>query len=255
MLRSGSAAPSLLLLILFASAPYTLAAAPANYGDFGPDFPPGGVIYQDVTESSGTDDLPLFTAPTITGDDLDFDPKGFIASAADGNSDVTDGQLNFTLQVLEGAGVLSLLLSESGDFTLFGTGTAATAVSAGLSMDIDILEVDHQPLPEPISVFASNSIVRDLVTDGPVVLAPWDNGVFIEFSPILTANQIDFDLGVTRAEIVIDDQLLATSETLSIATIAKKDFRIEPELEGIPVPEPAAAALLILGGFAFLRRR
>jgi hypothetical protein len=130
-------------------------------------------------------------------------------------------------------GISTLLVSGSGDFSLFGAGTAVSAVAASFSVDVDILEVDGVPI-SPISVFASNSTVRDLVTDGPVVLAPWDNGLLIEFGPILTANNIDFSYGVTRAKVVLNNQLIANSESDSVAFIANKDFAIAAGI----VPNP-----------------
>ncbi|MBN1490510.1 MAG: PEP-CTERM sorting domain-containing protein [Phycisphaerae bacterium] len=258
MLRFRIAAPPILGLVLFASLSgmvATVDAAPIFYGDFGPDFPPGAVIYHDVTESSGTDPTPLYGPPTITGDVLDFDPMGFVASATDGVSDITDGQLNFGMSMLPGAGITSLLLTESGDYTLFGGGTAATTVAMGLSIGIDILAVDHMALTTPISVSANMAVVRDLLNNGPVVLAPWSNGLLVDFGAVLTNNNIDFDLGVTAAKVVINDQLLAISEDLSLAFVAKKEFRIEPWIEGRPIPEPATLALFALGGLALLRRR
>jgi hypothetical protein len=245
-------------LVLLASIPGTagtVVAAPIHYGDFGPDFPPGGVAYLDVTESSGTDATPLFGVPALTANTLDFDPVGFAASATDGASDVTDGQLNFTLSVLDGAGATSLLLHESGDYTLFGSGTTATAAAAGVSIEIDILEVDQVALTTPIPVFANASIGLNLVNNGPVVLAPWSIGLLVDFGFVLDANNIDFDLGVTKAEVVIDDELLASSEDLSIARLAKKDFLIAPGIEGNPIPEPGTLALFALSGLVFLRRR
>ncbi|MCO6045264.1 PEP-CTERM sorting domain-containing protein [Aeoliella sp. ICT_H6.2] len=242
-------------------------AGTINYGDFGPDFPPGVTIYTDVQESSGTDpDEPgLYGAPTLTGDTLDFDPAGFVASSTSGATDITDGQLNFGYSALEvngqvAGGLTTLQITESGDFTLFGTGTAATSIAGAVSIDVDILEVDGKPI-SPISIFASNSMVRDLVSDGPVVLAPWDNGVIIEFGTVLAANNIDFEFGVTKAEIAIDDQLIAISEEGSVAFIAKKDFTLQPTIELNPnfeIPEPATVALLatmLVGAIGYRRLR
>jgi hypothetical protein len=238
-------------------------AASINHGDFGPD-PPGVTMYLDVTESSGTDPVPpeRYGPPQIDGDTLDFDPTGFVASATSGTADVTDIQLNLDIMLLElndvvAGGMETLLISESGEFSLLGTGTAATSVTAGVSVTVDILEVDGDPIT-PISVFASNSIMRDLVTDGPVALAPWSNGVLIEFGPVLTANGVDFDFGVTKAQLVFDDQLVAISEAASVAFIAKKDFRLEPGIvPNMPAPEPSAALLLFAAaaGLAAARRR
>ena len=53
------------ILTLWAAA---AAAAPINYGDFGPD-PPGVTMYNQVTESSATDPIPpgRYGEPTING--------------------------------------------------------------------------------------------------------------------------------------------------------------------------------------------
>lgn len=243
-------------------------AATINYGDFGPDFPPGVTEYQDVRESSGTDTPPLYNAPSLSGNTLDFDPGPFVASATDGDSDsdITDGQLNFDIEVIKGlndevaGGLESLIISESGDFSLMGAGTALTSVSAGVSADVRILEVDGSPIT-PVSTFASASIVRDLVTDGPVVLAPWSNSLLVEFGPVLAENDIPFEFGVTKAEVVINDQLIAISEPNSVSFIAKKDFAIDPgDINPNPdfeIPEPASAALVMacLACVSQLRRR
>lgn len=234
-------------------------AATINYGDFGPDYPPGVTIYQDVRESSGTDPIPpqRFGPPTLSGDNLDFAPTSFVASANGAESDTTDVQLNLGMQVVEGinnevgGGLTSLLITESGDYSLLGAGTASTSVVAGISADIDILEVDGVPIT-PISMFASSSISRDLVTDGPVALAPWNNGLLIEFGPVLAANNVPFQYGVTKAEVVLDDQLVAIGEAGSVSFIAKKDFLLQPGVTPNPnfvIPEPASAvlALALLG--------
>lgn len=252
--RARLSLPSVLCLLLVAGAGSAARAGTISYGDFGPDYPPGITIYQDVQESSGTDPVPPphYGAPTLSGDQLDFDPTEFVASATNGGSDITDGQLNFDISVLAlndgvAGGLTSLFLSEAGDFTLFGAGTALTSVAAGISVSIEILEVDGVPIT-PINAFVSNSITRDLVSDGPVVLAPWSNGVLVEFAPILTANEIEYTYGVTKARIAIDDQLIAISEPESVAFIAKKDFRIQPGT--VLVPEPSAAVLFLALGLA-----
>jgi len=220
-------------------------AVTINHGDFGPDAPSGFTAYQDVREDSGTDPVPpgLYGPPTLTGNTLDFDPSSFVASANGGGSDITNVQLNFDLDAGDG-GLLSLIITESGDYSLFGSGSDATSVAAGVSVSVDIFEVDGAAIT-PISVFASSSIVRDLVSDGPVVLAGWANELLVDFAAVLAANNIAFELGVTKAEVVIDNQLIAISEAGSVSFIAKKNFTLRPN-EGFPpsVPEPSASLLL-----------
>ena len=225
-------------------------AAAINYGDFS-DIPPGAVMYLDVTESSGTDAVPLFGSPSITEDTLDFDPKGFVAFSGSGGSDLTDGQLNFSIETLPGAGISSILFREGGDYSLLGTGTAGTMVAGGISVHVEIIEVDGVALPSPIDVFASASFSANLVSS-PTTLSPWSNTLFVDFGPALA--NIPHNLGVTRANVVLDDLLAAISEPLSTALIAKKDFTIIPTIEGNPIPEPASLALFTLGAICVFRR-
>ncbi len=138
---------SLLLLALVFSAGH---AAPINYGDFSGTT----VIYLDVTETANTpgDTEPLFSAPTITGNTLDFNPKGFAASAGGGGVDITDGQLNFMLRSIAGSVITELSISESGDYTLFGTGSAATSLLYAISLGhVSVLEIDGIALATPVS--------------------------------------------------------------------------------------------------------
>ena len=237
-------------------------AAPINHGDFGPDFPPGVLMYLDVTESSGTDPLPpaRFGTPTLTGNTLDFDPMEFVASATGGSLDITDVQLNFTLMSLPLTGITSLSITEKGDFTLFGGGTALTQVAAGLSIFVDILEVDGVLLPTPLSVALSTSFTANLVADGPAIVDPWQNTLFVDFGPALSMLPTPHKLGVSKAKIVIDDQLLAISQVSSIAFISKKDFTISTSVIIDPefvIPEPSSITMMVMAltGFATAFRR
>ncbi len=250
MLHVNSATSWMLGVALTASFTATANAAFINYGDFGPDAP-GVTEYKSVTESSGTDAVPLFDVPMIHHDTLDFDPKAFVASATNGAADITDGQLNYTMMTLPGTGAVSIEIAESGDFSLLGVGDAATLVAAGVSIDIDILEVDGVALVDPISFYASSSMIVDMVSSGQVLLNPWNNSLVVDLAAVLAANEIEFDLGVTLAEIVIDNSLQAISQTGTTAYIAKKDFTVTT----IVTPEPASMALMSMGLLCVLRRR
>lgn len=231
-------------------------AVPINYGDFGPD-PPGVSMYLGVTESSATDPIPpgRFGPPELNLNTLDFDPNEFAAMATGGSLDITDVQLNFRLMTVAGAGLSSIVFSESGDYTLFGGGTALTQIAAGLAIQIDILAVDGVALATPLKTFHSTSFTADLVSDGPVQVAPWGNSLTIDLDAVLTEHNIAHNLGVTKAKVVIDDQLIAISEPTSVAFIAKKDFRIGPTV--VIVPEPGSVVLMAgaIVGYGFTMRR
>ena len=93
-------------------------ATSINYGDFSGS----SVMYLDVTEAANSpgDAPPLFGAPAIFGDTLDFNPTGFSAGASDGSTDLTDGQLTLGIMAQSGLVIDSLVVSESGDYSLLG---------------------------------------------------------------------------------------------------------------------------------------
>lgn len=235
---------------LFAACAVVYLSAPVDaaimYGDFS-DIPPGAVMYLDVTESSSTDPVPppQYGAPSITGNTLDFDPTAFGAHAENGvpGADLTDGQLNFGFMTVAGAGLKSLTLRESGDFSLVGAGTTITSVAAGIFAEVEISHVNHTALADPITVIASTQFSAALTTS-PGLNQPWGNVLFVDFGPALINAgfnpSVDF---ATKGEVVINDTLAAISEINpnTIAFIAKKDFKVRPGV-GI-VPEPTTTAL------------
>ena len=232
--------------------------APINYGDFS-DIPPGAVMYTDVTESSGTDPVPppLYGPPELEINTLDFDPVGFVATSSGGPLDIVDGQLNFGIEMAPGSGLSSLFLSEGGDYSFGGFDGAGTTVSAGAIIRVEIQEVDGAALTTPIVVTASSSFFTDMAatggaTPGPL---PWGLGVFVDFGPVLPLDSL-----VTKAEVVINNQLITNSEEDSLAFIAKKEFELIPGGDLDPddvIPEPTSLALVTccLVGLAARRRR
>ncbi len=70
----------LLAAIAFSVAQTSVQAAAINYGDFSGST----VMYLGVTEkaNSPVNAEPLFNAPTIVGDELDFNPSGFSAQSS-----------------------------------------------------------------------------------------------------------------------------------------------------------------------------
>jgi hypothetical protein len=224
--------------------------ASISYGNFGPV--PPGVTFTNVTESSGTDAVPLYGPPTpfVTG--LDFDPLGFVATASGGGSDITDGQLNFGIQTNPFVGITTLNLFEAGDYTLVGSGTPATKDFAGAIIRITVTQIDGVNVA-PISLTPANASVAFNLIANPGVTHPWSLGIGINVAAMLTSLGYQYQVGATGLEVVINNQLIALSEPSSLAFISKKDFRIDV---GTQVPEPATCFLFGIGAVAgFLRLR
>src|SRR5687768_7582887 len=107
---ASAAALGITLTSLFSS---LASAASISYGNFGPV--PPGVMFLNVTESSGTDAVPLYGPPTPFSIGLDFTPTAFGATAGSPGPDLTDGQLNFTVM---GPGITNISLAEGGVYSL-----------------------------------------------------------------------------------------------------------------------------------------
>lgn len=255
LFSASAAALALAFVAIFAP---VAQAASISYGNFGPIAP--GISFLNVTESSGTDAVPLYGAPDpyVTG--LDFDPTSFVASAAGGGADITDGQMNFTVMGqkngLNVVAIGGISLSEGGDYTLVGTGTAASQVLAGAIVAVKITEIDGSPVT-PFNLTPYNASVGfNLPANGGVV-QPWSLGVFADIGAQLTSLGVPFIVGATKAEVVINNSLIAISEPGSVAFIAKKDFviGITPDLGVLPEPGTLALAGVALCGIGAVSRR
>lgn len=218
-------------------------AGSINYGDF----LGGTVMYLNVTETANTpdDDEPMFGAPSIVGNQLDFDPAGFSAAAGSGSSDITDGQLNLQLRALPGSTLQSVSIAESGDYSLAGTGAAATSIAFGIAIGgARVFEVDGVALSTPIALGAFSISGSDDLGDGAEFLKPWSLSVTYDIGAALAAAGVPFRFGATLIELAIDNSLVAISEAGSIAFIAKKDFTLSVATGNAVVPLPLPALLL-----------
>jgi hypothetical protein len=216
------------------------SAASINYGNF--NVPPSSMALN-VTESSATDAVPIYGPPTPFPTGLDFDPVNFVASASGGTADITDGQLNFTFM---SPGLLSINLSEAGDYTLAGVGTPATQVFAAASLRATITQINGVDVAPIVVGPANNSFGAGLPP--AAVLQPWTLGVGLDLTGALGGGR------ATKVDIVINNQLLALSEPASVAFIAKKEFILDMEV----IPEPATfalAGLALCGLVAAARKR
>jgi hypothetical protein len=236
LFKASAVALSLALVGLFSAA---VQAASINYGNFGPV---SGVSFLQVTESSGTDAVPIYGAPTVFPIGLDFNPTNFTASAIGGGADLTDGQLNFTIDSPNA--ITNISLFERGDYTLAGVGTAATNVSAGAVLLASVTEINGVAVA-PIALAPVNGSVGFNLAANPGLVQPWSLGLGVN-----VAAQV---AGATRIDVAVNNALIAVAEPGGIAFIAKKDFVIGAGV--VPEPSTVALASLALCGLGFAGRK
>jgi hypothetical protein len=239
--------PAILTVVLVALALPTLSlAAPIVYGDF-----MGNTItYVNVREDSNSGDTPpLFGAPSVFDDSLDFNPVGFGASSTNGGVDVTDGNLAFMVVAKPGESIANLVINEFGDVTLAGIatlGSQTTFASVTANVFIDIVEISGVAI-DPIKLqvalaFSPSGGTFGLGTDGgggPLYNQIWAGDLLVNFTQELA----DRNLAgvVTKINVNLDNTLVAISQQGTTALIAKKDHVIIKT----NIPEPASCLLAV----------
>jgi hypothetical protein len=247
LLTATVAAMSLTAVVLVIG--LTAQAASISYGNF--NIPAASIMFQGVTESSGTDAVPQYGPPDPFVVGLDFDPTNFVATSAGGGADITDGQLNFTIMGLVSpggfVGINGINLFEAGDYTLAGVGTPATSVFAGAILRATVTQISGLPVA-PIGLIPVNASVG-FSLPGMAIAQPWSLGMFMNIGAQLAGLGYGPGDVATKVEIAVNNSLVATSESSSASFIAKKDFRIQlvPEVVGDPfIPEPSTLVLAMV---------
>jgi hypothetical protein len=210
-------------------------------------------MFLDIQESSATDPVPLYGPPDAFSVGLDFDPTSFGSFANGGSADVTDGQLNFTVMGLVNpggiVGIDTISLLEAGDYSLAGLGGPGTAVFSGAIMRASVTQINGVNVA-PIDLLPVNASFSDALPP-TVIVNPWSLGTSLNVNAQLAGLGYPPDAQATKVEMAINNQLLSTSESGTVAVIVKKNFRIDisREITGDPlgfIPEPSSLALAVL---------
>lgn len=220
-----------------------------SYGSFSG----ANVQFNSVFEETGAELNPLFGAPTVSGDSLSFSPTSFAATSSGGGSSIVDSQIGTRIVANAGRAIPAITLSESGDYSLIGSGTSLTSVFASAAVFIRIEEVNGAAVT-PI-VFSGNLVMApsssfNLASPGPGIAQIWSGSGFFDLDAMVTGAGLSGS--ATKVYMTLDNTLAATSQSGTVAFIKKKTFG---GTALTVVPTPGSATLLGLGLIAAGRRR
>jgi hypothetical protein len=252
---------ALLAVSLAALAPAVSQAAIFNYTDkIGTE-----IKFTGISENTHRDLLPLFGAPTLSGNTLDFTPINFYSDSqfAAPPFDLTDGLLQFMGMSQPGFAIQNITFAEGGALSVLGgSATANTLVDVSAVGFIDVFEVDNVAIDkERIDIeltfsfgVGGNGTWRR-IPEGLVNGQPWTGSQFINIKQELLARGIAVVNGATLIKVNLDNSLYAQSELVGGAYIDKKDFFTVTT----NIPEPTSCLLamfgLVVGGLAARRSR
>jgi hypothetical protein len=148
--------------------------------------------------------------------------------------------------------VNSITLSELGNFSLAGTGTAATQVAAGAIIRATVTQLNGVNVA-PIVLFPTTVSAGFNLPANPGVAQPWSLGAVVNVNGQLAVLGY-LNQHATKVDVSIDNQLIAISEPLSTASISKTGFQITIQ-PGVPEPTTMALAGLAVCGMAAAGRR
>ena len=250
---------ALLVLALFATVmPFGPASHAAIITYAPPALPGTNLSYIAVSESSGTDPVPLYGAPTVSGNNLVFSNMNFTASSVNGApTDFTDGQVNITMLANPGSFIQSIQWNENGDYNVTPFPNVSSINSAKVfsqALQITVLAINGVPLATPL--VDNTSVTMALSPNGGTYttgITPntgsWQAAALANLATLFGSNKI------TEVAISYDNQLAAASQVGGIASISKKGVTIDPN---VITPEPASlsiAGVVALGLLSSRRRQ
>ena len=186
-----------------------------------PDIENTILTFSNITESS-LDSLPLFGQPSLQDDSLVFDNPLFSILTSNNNLEFVDGRVTASVSSKGPQGITSFNLTETGTYEILGDGIVSVSAIAFAVAEEEIYQGSFQ-FEE--SLAGSGTWTRSL--------------------------DINFAAPVTTFSLVIDNQLFASANSDSTASIGKDNITITVNA----IPEPSIAWLAMSTTLLALRRR
>lgn len=232
-------------------------AAVINYGDTN-DFTGGGTVeYVNIAESSNITPLPLYGAPGVSVNTLDFDASTFGASANAGRTTNVNGVASFGIRPMAGYYINAVTLQESGDYTLLGAGTSNTFLQLSAPVTVTITEVDGAPIAP---VVVSTALVLAPKASGHYNLdddfgiGTWQGDLVVDIDFELMQAGVSYTFGATDVDVTLDNSMVLETEAASSTLVRMADTSAMATVS-LPEPSTVTLALLGLGGLLLRRRR
>jgi hypothetical protein len=224
-----------------------LLAGPAAALTAYPDVSSGGLDFtglQEETNSAG-DPNPIYGAPLVVGTNLVFSPTNFTSQAQNGSTDITAATFQGMIEVQDKnvSALEKMMLTELGDYSLTGAGSAATSVSVLAGLAVTVLEVNQGGTLSPTALATIDSFFIEHNT--PAQGGSWSDTATVDIQAYLDLIYGPGAAFATKLRFTFDNDLNTTSETGTTAFIQKKTGINSITLQ--TVPEPGTALLLGMG--------
>ena len=200
-----------------------------------------------ITYSNGVTDNGLFGNPTLSGVKILFSsPSNFKAVASNSAAQTTSDRVSFLLKKTDGSDLDTIAVSETGDWSILGTGLAKVS-GALFFYSHDAATFGQEYSVTPVVTYKNTD--NGVTTVSPVIPSGTSTGIW-------TAELfLDLPTGLKTGELVLNNNLQVTAGAASTSLIQKKGITIGITVPQPGVPEPTSMAVLFAGGSMLLFRR
>jgi len=202
------------------------------------------------TASTAGDTTPLFGAPQVNGDGLQFRPS-FSADSSSNPSgiDTTGGKVWFQVDAKPGWALEEIEISEDGTYSLFSTTSEAMAIVTGFAF-VRILETDEWTGIGPDNGnealdFGAGGNVFQLTGSDMYANGSWTGSYALTLADIVQGTPYEGQ-NIKRIEFALDNMLVASASS-GTTNISKTSAGVQMAVHTAPIPEPTTGIMGLMG--------